>query len=143
VPGSIRLLRSNAAAIASAAHAHNQTVVQLAQNEHSERLELVPSIDPFMQGTSVISPLISKLHSESGLRPFAMEVYVHPETASSRGLADRAVAALESNLGRIEVSVRIDTSVARGLVIAPRSSNDPSALSLFTSSTTSVKLSKV
>ena len=81
-------------------------------------LTLVPFEDPMLRGAAVVSPLISKLQEESGLRPFAHQAYVHPETAEHLGLVEGEAALLETSAARLHVVVRTDNTVGRGIVMA-------------------------
>lgn len=63
---------------------------------------------------ALVSPLMSKLHEESNLRLPRRGVALHP----SSGLAEGARAMLETNCGRLEVAVTLDSSVPPGVVQA-------------------------
>ena len=63
---------------------------------------------------ALVSPLLSKLHEESNLRLPRRGVALHP----SSGLTEGTRAMLETNCGRLEVAVTLDSSVPPGLVQA-------------------------
>ena len=63
---------------------------------------------------ALVSPLMSKVYEESRLRLGRRGVALHP----SSGFADGARAVLETDCGRMEVEVTLDSSVPPGLVQA-------------------------
>lgn len=58
-----------------------------------------------------VSPLLSKLYQESGLRPPANLVRVNPQTGASHSLADGCRAKIRTERGEILAVVRFDTGV--------------------------------
>ena len=80
----------------------------------SEQAALPVAVAEQRGAAALVSPLMSKLHEESNLRLPRRGVALHP----SSGLADGARAMLETNCGRLEVAVTLDSSVPPGLVQA-------------------------
>ena len=66
--------------------------------------------------TALASPILSKLHQESGVRLGAAIAALHPDSAAAAGLAEGARARLETALGRREVEVVFDSAVPPGIV---------------------------
>ena len=62
------------------------------------------------------SPIMSKLDRESNLRLGPNRAALHPETARSCGVEDRALAVLETPLGKCNISVILNSSVPPGVV---------------------------
>jgi anaerobic selenocysteine-containing dehydrogenase len=83
-----------------------------AQPGPGEALVLVPSIS---HGSSP-SPMATKLTQESGLRPAAHEIAVHPDTAAGAGLEEGCRAVVETSCGSAAGRVRIASSVRPGVL---------------------------
>ncbi len=64
----------------------------------------------------LVSPLLSKLYAESGLRENGERAFVHPETGRASGLKDGCRASLETSMGSTRVHVQFDDSVMPGTV---------------------------
>ncbi len=65
---------------------------------------------------SQVSPLMTKLYEESGLRRLLNQADIHPATASSLGLEDRGGAVIETPSGNLRVEVRFDPGVMPGVI---------------------------
>ncbi len=65
---------------------------------------------------SHVSPLMTKLYQESGLRRLANQADINPVTARALGLEDRGGAILETPRGGIRVEIRFDPGVMPGTV---------------------------
>ncbi len=63
-----------------------------------------------------VSPLMTKLYQESGLRRLLNQADINPATAKALGLADRGGAVVETALGSIRVEVRFDPGVMPGVI---------------------------
>ncbi len=75
-----------------------------------------------------LSPILSKVFHESGLRPSDGDGAINPATARACGLGDGDIAELGAARGHLRVKVHTDASVMPGLLqvaLGP----DPAALS--------------
>ena len=77
--------------------------------------------------TGQVSPILSKVFQESGLRPSENQGFINPATCNELGLSDGGAATLSSTSGSLCVVVRCDSSVMPGVIhvaVGP----DPAAL---------------
>ena len=65
---------------------------------------------------SQVSPLMTKLYQESGLRRLLNQADINPATARAYGLADRGGAVIETPSGSLRVEVRFDPGVMPGVI---------------------------
>jgi anaerobic selenocysteine-containing dehydrogenase len=63
-----------------------------------------------------VSPLLTKLYQESGLRRLRNQADINPATAKAFGLSDRTGAVVETTSGRIKVEIRFDPGVMPGVI---------------------------
>lgn len=80
----------------------------------AEQASLPVAVAEQRGAAALVSPLMSKLHEESNLRLPRRAVALHP----SSGLTEGTRARLETNCGRLEVAVTLDSSVPPGVVQA-------------------------
>ncbi|MCU0411401.1 MAG: hypothetical protein MUF82_02560 [Bacteroidetes bacterium] len=73
--GSFRLMRSARPALELCEQERRDSRSRFTHDEQSAPPAPARIVDPILQGTTVISPLISKLREESGLRPFHPEAF--------------------------------------------------------------------
>ena len=75
---------------------------------------------PFREGNAEeggrVSPLMTKLYQESGLRCLANQAFIHPDTARANGLSDEREAWIETAAGAIQVEVHFDVAVMPDVV---------------------------
>ncbi len=71
-----------------------------------------------MSGTGQLSPLMTKLFTESDLRSSAHKVSVNPDTGRMHGLSDRGTAVVETTQGSMRVQVAFDPAVMPGIIEA-------------------------
>ncbi|MBP1649819.1 MAG: Anaerobic dehydrogenase typically selenocysteine-containing-like protein, partial [Bacteroidetes bacterium] len=62
-------------------------------------------------GSAQVSPLMSKLYQESGLRMLSNHALINPETGKARGIKENETATVETPAGLFQVIVRFDASV--------------------------------
>jgi hypothetical protein len=78
---------------------------------------------------TTVSPLMTKLYQESGLRRLLNQADINPVTAKALGLAEREGAVLETATGSIRVEIRFDPGVMPGVIrvavgpVGPRQGN--------------------
>jgi anaerobic selenocysteine-containing dehydrogenase len=68
------------------------------------------------QPRGLATPLMTKIHQESGLRQGSNQAAIHPDTAKQCGLPDGARAMLQTRCGKCEVRVAYDAGVMPGVV---------------------------
>ena len=66
---------------------------------------------------ALVSPLMTKLYQESGLRLASNRVALHPDDARAAGVTNGARAILQTRLGKCTVKVMADENVPRGAVL--------------------------
>jgi menaquinone reductase, molybdopterin-binding-like subunit len=81
-------------------------------------LAMLPFADPAATGEDALSPLLTKLYQESGLRLESNQVLVNPETGRARGLANGCLAELRTTCGACRVRVHFAPSVMPDVVEA-------------------------
>ncbi len=81
-------------------------------------LALVPSGWRAAVGSSKVSPLLSKVYQESGLRDSPAMAAISPQSASVFGLTDGCKVRVETACGSAPAIVKIDASVMPGVVQA-------------------------
>jgi hypothetical protein len=79
-------------------------------------LLLVQAEDPSLRQSAAISPVISKLYQESGLRLCGDRALLHPATAAQYGLSDGQKAVLETPSGSSSVRVSVNAALQPGVV---------------------------
>ncbi|RPH34328.1 hypothetical protein EHM92_07860, partial [bacterium] len=62
-------------------------------------------------GSGQLSPLMTKVYQESGLRSLSNHALVSPETGKARGMINNEVATVQTDAGSFQVLVRYDASV--------------------------------
>jgi menaquinone reductase, molybdopterin-binding-like subunit len=62
-------------------------------------------------GSGQVTPLLSKVYQESGLRGISNQALINPLTAKAKGIADEDAATIETTSGSLQVVVRHDASV--------------------------------
>lgn len=97
-----------------------------------ESLTLLPLLARDVAQTAAVSPLLTKLYRESGLRRPAATAVLNPATAKRLGLRNDSAATLETAEGATRVAVVTDESVMPGIVAAvvgpePEAIGDPRA----------------
>jgi anaerobic selenocysteine-containing dehydrogenase len=85
-----------------------------ASNEHP--LVLMPFGWRGAVGNGQLSPVMSKLYQESGLRDLANSAVVNPETANACGLLNGDHVRIRTSLGSIETEIHFDPAVMPGVV---------------------------
>jgi hypothetical protein len=93
------------------------------------QIMLVPFVERTAYGGSEISPLMSKVSQESGLRHFTCRTYLNPKTADRFGIVEGCRVLLQTNNGSKHSEARLDDSVMPGIVGV---SNTMNPQSLFT-----------
>ena len=85
-------------------------------HSRKNQLTLVPFIDKTVYSNSEISPLMSKVGQESGLRHFGCRTYLNPKTADMFGISEGCRVLLRTNNGSIQAEARLDASIMPGIV---------------------------
>jgi menaquinone reductase, molybdopterin-binding-like subunit len=67
-------------------------------------------------GNGQVSPLMSKLYQESGLRDIGNQAFINPDTGGAMGLADGEQAVIKTQLGSMTVKMRFDLAVMPGVL---------------------------
>jgi anaerobic selenocysteine-containing dehydrogenase len=82
--------------------------------ESSADLPLIAIREP--HNPALVSPLMTKLYQESGLRLAPNRVALHPDDARAAHVANGARAVLQTRIGRCSVEVTVDPAVPPGAV---------------------------
>ncbi len=108
----------NSSSLASSGMTAHQ-LINLAEGQ--DRQELAPgvgislSVMPFgwrgAAGSGQVSPLMSKVYQESGLRSISGLALINPETGKALGLSENEMATVATQAGSLQVLVRYDASV--------------------------------
>jgi menaquinone reductase, molybdopterin-binding-like subunit len=88
------------------------------KNQNENSLILVSVAVESVYGSTQVSPLLSKVGQESGLRPCGDQVYLHPLTATRLGIIDYERVVIHTQKGSMEVQSRFDASVMPGIIAA-------------------------
>ncbi len=67
-------------------------------------------------GNASLSPIMTKLFQESGVRDSLNQASINPETGGAMGLADGGKAIVETSSGMIRVGLRFDSTVMPGVI---------------------------
>jgi anaerobic selenocysteine-containing dehydrogenase len=67
-------------------------------------------------GNGQVSPVMSKLYQESGLRNLANQAFINPDTGSANGLVDGAPALLKTPRGAVTAKMQFDPAVMPGVI---------------------------
>ncbi len=81
-------------------------------------LVLIPQGWKVAVSSSSISPILSKLFQESELRENAGTISINPETATRYRLRSNDTALLETEEGKMNVRVKLNTSIQPGVILA-------------------------
>ncbi|MGA7613679.1 MAG: molybdopterin dinucleotide binding domain-containing protein, partial [Thermoanaerobaculia bacterium] len=79
-------------------------------------LTVVPRASRDVASTAVVSPLMTKLYRESGLRRIPGTAAIHPATAKNLGMRSGRMARIETASGSARVRILIDRAVLPGVV---------------------------
>ena len=88
---------------------------------------LAPVIEKTVYSNSDISPLMSKVGQESGLRPFGCRIYLHPTTTNGLDIIDGGRVLLQTSKGSMQAEVHLDDTFMPGIV-GLSNTMDPHAL---------------
>jgi anaerobic selenocysteine-containing dehydrogenase len=83
----------------------------------ADQLVLVPMIDRSAYGAASVSPIMSKVGQESGLRPYGSVASLNPKTGASFGVLESEQVSLQTKNGSLQVRARFDASIMRGVVV--------------------------
>ncbi len=86
------------------------------QSEGGAQMPLTVAFAEERGAATLISPLMTKLYQESGVRLAPNHVTLHPDTARAAGVEEGGRAVLQAGNGECPVQVTIDSSVAPGVV---------------------------
>jgi hypothetical protein len=84
--------------------------------DHRFPLVLLPFTYASGCGVGQISPLLTKVYQESGLRFTSDTAVIEPATAAAAGLEDGDVARVETPRGSLKMRVTLDSSVLPGVI---------------------------
>jgi len=87
-----------------------------AEREAGYPLVLMPFGWHGATGNGQLSPIMTKLYQESGLRKLSGQAAINPVTGKACGLADASRAWIETQSGSAKVEVRLDAAVMPGVV---------------------------
>jgi anaerobic selenocysteine-containing dehydrogenase len=93
-------------------------------------LMLVPFIERTAYSSSEISPLMSKVGQESGLRPYACQAYLNPKTAGGYSIPDGCRILLQTTHGSMQAEAYVDDSLMPGIVRVSNTMNPQSLIAL-------------
>ena len=96
---------------ATSAERLRQTAGGRFKASESMPLAMLPFADASATGADALSPLLTKLYQESGLRAESNLVLVNPETGQARDLEDGCLAELRTSCGACRVRVHFAPSV--------------------------------
>lgn len=111
-PASVRALASDALAADRLA----TRLTELTTAGATATIAVIPTSWAPVTSCSRLSPLMTKLYQESGLRPTSEVAAVAPTTAHACGVEDGAVAELRAGERSSAVKVRVSDSLAPGMV---------------------------
>jgi anaerobic selenocysteine-containing dehydrogenase len=77
---------------------------------------LVPVVEKTVYNNSEISPLMSKVGQESGLRPFGCRVYLHPTTINGLDITDGCRVQVQTKKGSMKAEAHLDDTIMPGVV---------------------------
>ena len=95
------------------------------------QLMLVPLVEQTVYGSTTISPLMSKVGQESGLRHVGCQVFLHTTTGTELGLADGCRVLLQTHHGSAEAEARFDASIMPHVAAVTNTLNQQKVFSLF------------
>ncbi|RPI02865.1 MAG: hypothetical protein EHM64_13245 [Ignavibacteriae bacterium] len=96
----------------------------------SNQLLLLPCAEDVIYRNSEISPLMSKVGQESGLRPSGCKVYLQTATGDALGLTDGCRVMLQTKKGSMQAEVRLDPSMMPDVAAAYSALNQQNIISL-------------
>jgi anaerobic selenocysteine-containing dehydrogenase len=82
----------------------------------TDQMVLVPVFERSVYGSISVSPIISKVGQESGLRPYGCLALLNPRTGSAVGVIDNERISIQTKNGLLQVQARFDASIMRGVV---------------------------
>lgn len=118
-------------------------------NSGNDQLLLVPFVERTAYGSTEISPLMSKVGQESGLRHFGCQVFLNPKTGTEFSISDGSRVVLKTKNGSLQADARLDASIMPGIAAVSDTFNRQSIFSLCEISSdasirpTPVKIQKV
>jgi menaquinone reductase, molybdopterin-binding-like subunit len=80
------------------------------------QLVLVPFVERMVYGSTEISPLMSKVGQESGLRHFGCRAYLSPKTGAEFGIVNNCRVLLHTKSGTMQAEVNLDASIMPDIV---------------------------
>jgi len=97
----------------------------------NNQLILVPLVEISAYSSAEISPLMSKVGQESGLRYFGCRIYLNPKTANEFGIVDGCRVLLQTKNGSIQAEALLDSSVMPDVVGICNTIKSQDILTLF------------
>jgi menaquinone reductase, molybdopterin-binding-like subunit len=91
---------------------------------------LVPLIERPGFGSTEISPLMSKLGQESGLRHFGCWAYLNPKTGTEFGIVEGCRVLLQTNGGSMQAEAHIEVSIMPDIVAVSDTLNQQKIISM-------------
>jgi menaquinone reductase, molybdopterin-binding-like subunit len=95
------------------------------------QLMLVPLVEQTVYGSTTISPLMSKVGQESGLRSVGCQVFLHTTTGIELGLTDGCRVLLQTNHGSVQAEARFDASMMPLVAAVTNTLHQQQVFSLF------------
>ena len=80
------------------------------------QLTLIPFVEKAVYGSSEVSPLMSKVGQESGLRHFGCRAYLNSTTADGLSIVEGCRILLQTNNGSMQAEAHLDDSLMPGIV---------------------------
>jgi len=94
--------------------------ISVPKSREVDQLVVLPFTEMKIYDTA-ISPLLSKVSQESGLRLGLHQAYVNPATASGSAVATGDTISLTTEHGTMKVQARVDASVMPGVIFVSTS----------------------
>lgn len=82
----------------------------------TDQLTLVPIMERSAYGTTSVSPIMSKVGQESGLRPHGCQALLNPITGAAFGVTESASILLQTKNGSFQTRARFDASIMPGVI---------------------------
>jgi len=82
----------------------------------TDQLMLVPIMERSAYGTTSVSPIMSKVGQESGLRPYGCQALLNPTTGAAVGVIENTSILLQTKNGSFQTRARFDASIMPGVI---------------------------
>ncbi len=119
----------NAPAAMTLMNAFRAAQISLPQSHNVDQLFVVPFAETTIYNGTPVSPLLSKVSQESGLRLSLRQAYVNPATAMARSVANGETISLTTKNGSMTVQAKVDASVMPDVIFVSIAGSRESSVS--------------